>query len=387
MCLTSMMPSGIVRLVGGDVARVALPTRTLGSCGIIAPALGIGCWAIGGPDVNLGLPMGWDSGADKTAALAGLFTAWECGARLYDTADVYGHGRSERLLGRLVAQVPREEILLVSKVGYFAGTAEHGFHPGHVRRQLEQSLENLGTDRLDIYFLHHSDFGPDDRWLPAIADAMDGFRERGLIRAVGMRGPHRFALERLNSEPAERHDKITRFRAVFERIRPDVLAVRDNLLTPTVRSEEIYTFAARHRVGVLVNKPLAQGLLTGTYDAQHPRRFGPGDHRSRKRWFTSEAVAVVASGLDRLRELVPPGPEQLIRLALWACLEPYEQAIVLVGFTSPAQVRTNLGCLGEPPPKHVLAEARAIMAGVQQRLDAAGEVFLDERTDAVKPAR
>jgi methylglyoxal reductase len=76
----------------------------------------------------------------------------------------------------------------------------------------------------------------------------------------------------------------------------------------------------------------------------------------------------------------------LIRLALWACLEPYEHAIVLVGFTSPAQVRTNLSCLGEPPPKHVLAEARAIMAGVQQRLDAAGEVFLDERTDAVKQA-
>jgi hypothetical protein len=83
---------------------------------------------------------------------------------LFDTADVYGHGRSERLVGRLVgrlvAQVPRAELVLVSKVGYFTGTAAHGFAPGHMRRQLEQTLENLRTDRLDVYFLHHSQFGP-----------------------------------------------------------------------------------------------------------------------------------------------------------------------------------------------------------------------------------
>jgi methylglyoxal reductase len=95
-----------------------LPQRTLGRSGITVPAIGIGCWAIGGPDCNLGMPMGWASGAGETAAISGLETAWELGARLYDTADVYGHGRSERRLGSLVRQVPREQIVLTSKVGY-----------------------------------------------------------------------------------------------------------------------------------------------------------------------------------------------------------------------------------------------------------------------------
>ncbi len=67
--------------------------------------MGIGCWAIGGPDVNLGLPMGWGP-IDEGAALAGLERAYELGTSLFDTADVYGHGRSERLLGQLVKQVP-----------------------------------------------------------------------------------------------------------------------------------------------------------------------------------------------------------------------------------------------------------------------------------------
>lgn len=73
---------------------------------LAAEAARIGCWAIGGPDDNLGMPMGWSTGANEAQSLASLETAWRCGARLYDTADVYGHGRSERLLGRLVAQIP-----------------------------------------------------------------------------------------------------------------------------------------------------------------------------------------------------------------------------------------------------------------------------------------
>ncbi|MCG5214687.1 aldo/keto reductase [Streptosporangium soli] len=153
-----------------------LANRTLGRTGITVPALGVGCWAIGGPDHNLGMPMGWSTGADERAAIAGLETAWELGARLYDTADVYGHGLSERRLGHLIAQVPREQVVLSSKVGYFAGTAAHGFDPAHMRRQLGQTLDNLGTSHLEIYGLHHHDFGEDDRWLDPAIEAMHALR-------------------------------------------------------------------------------------------------------------------------------------------------------------------------------------------------------------------
>ncbi|WP_081915918.1 aldo/keto reductase [Saccharothrix sp. NRRL B-16314] len=356
-----------------DSSRPSIPLRRLGATGITVPAVGIGCWAIGGPDDNLGMPMGWSTGADEGQSIAGLETAWQHGARLYDTADVYGHGRSERLLGRLVTQVPRNEIVLASKVGYFAGTAEHGFEPRHMRRQLEQSLDNLQTDHLDIYAFHHPDFGADDRWLHPSVDAMRTFREQGLIKAIGMRGPHRFALDRLTTPPDQRGDKIARFRALFDKIEPDVLAVRDNLLTPSNRSEGVFSFADEYNVGVLISKPLGQGLLTGTYSADVQRAFGAGDHRLRKRWFRPDAVATINAGLDRLRAIVGPRTEDLIRVALWACLDRSPNAAVLVGFTNAEQVATNLEALSSRPHPAEIAAARNIMAEVQASLDAAEE--------------
>lgn len=350
--------------------HTSLPMRRLGATGISVPAIGVGCWAIGGPDDNLGMPMGWSTGADKKNSMAGLETAWQHGARLYDTADIYGHGRSERLLGRLVEQVPRDEIVLASKVGYFAGTAEHGFEPRHMRRQLEQSLDNLRTDHLDIYAFHHPDFGTDDRWLVPALDAMHAFRDEGLIKAIGMRGPHRFALDRLTTPPDQRGDKIARFRALFEIVQPDILAIRDNLLTPPNRSEGVFSFADDHNVGILISKPLGQGLLTGTYRTDVQRTFGAGDHRLRKRWFRTDAIEIINAGLDRVRALVGPHPEDLIRVALWGCLDRSPHAIALVGFTTPSQVTMNLGSLGTRPDVTVVTEAREIMTDVQARLDA-----------------
>ena len=171
------------------------PQRTLAG-GISVYPVGTGCWAIGGPDCNLGLPMGWST-ADDTAALQGLETAWQSGANLFDTADIYGHGHSERLLGHLVSQVPREALVLSSKTGYFSGTAAHPYLPSAMRRQLETTLENLQTSCLDIYFLHNAEFGTDDQYLDGAVEQMRAFQEQGLIRAIGMRGPHRFATDRL----------------------------------------------------------------------------------------------------------------------------------------------------------------------------------------------
>lgn len=157
-----------------------------------------------------------------------------------------------------------------------------------------------------------------------------------------------------------------------------MLAVRDNLLTPYARSSGIFAFAEEHGCGVLVNKPLAQGLLTGSYDPTAPRSFGKGDHRSRKRWFTSEALAVLNEGLDEVRRHVGPATSDLVRIALWSCLQRSQNIAVLVGFSNPTQVETNLTCLDPPPSAEVLVIAREIMSRTQGRLDAAGEVFVDE---------
>jgi methylglyoxal reductase len=354
-----------------------LAPRRLGTSGIEVFPLGVGCWAIGGPDFNLGLPMGWST-ADDAAAERGLARAYELGARLFDTADVYGHGHSERLLGRLVRTVPRTEIVLASKVGYFAGTAANAYEPLHMRHQLEQTLANLGSDYLDVYLLHNAAFGPGDAYLPGAIEQMRAFREQGLVRAIGMRGPHRFALDRVTVAKRHRTDKDRRFRELFEAIRPDVLAIRYNLLSP---EGDMFEWAARHGTGILINKPLSQGLLTGKHGPDHPPQFGDGDHRRRKRWFTAPALALLQEGLQPLRERFGDRPADLVRVALRYCLQRADDAAVLVGFTTPEQIETNLNCLGDPLSDEDVAFVRAAMSRLRERLDASGEVFLDERTE------
>lgn len=354
-------PGGRITLPGG--ARVG--------------RLGIGCWPIGGPADNLGMPMGWSTATDRQARL-GLERAFELGANLFDTADVYGLGHSERLLGGLLATVPRDQVAVASKVGYFTGTAASAYAPGHMRRQLEQTLENLGTSYLDVYALHNGNFGPDDRDLPAAVEAMRSFRKEGLIRAVGMRGPHRYAPERLQAVPGEREDKQQRFRRQFELVRPQILAVRDNLLTPQSSTGGIRAFAAEQGLTVLVNKPLGQGLLTGKHSPLRPPLFGAGDHRQRKAWFTAPALAVLDEHLGPVRERFGPERADLVRGALHYLLHRWPGAAVLVGFTTVAQIEENLARPHRALSAEDLHALAAAGAGAQQALDALGEVFTDE---------
>lgn len=362
-------------------AATRYPQRTLAG-GLAVYPVGTGCWAIGGPGHNLGLPMGWST-ADDTAALHGLETAWQLGANLFDTADVYGHGHSERLLGRLVGQVPRETLVLSSKTGYFAGTAAHPYLPSAMRRQLETTLENLQTSHLDIYFLHNAEFGPDDQYLNDAITQMRTFQEQGLIKAIGMRGPHRFATDRLAIGKQQREDKYARFRHLFSIIRPGYLAVRFNALTPPPPpgQDDIFDFAAAHGASVLINKPLAQGLLTGKHDPARPPKFGPGDHRLRKSWFTPHALQIIQDGLKPLHDQFGPSPADLAPVMIGYCLARSAAAAVLTGFTTPRQVTQNLAMPASPLTSDDLNFIRETAGRIQQQLDQAGEVFLDEASE------
>lgn len=357
----------------------SLPRRTL-ACGLSVHPLGIGAWALGGLGHNLGLPMGWST-ADDTASRRGLEAAYSLGANLIDTADVYGHGHSERIIGGFVATVERDTLVLSSKVGYHRGTARHAYLPSAMRRQLETTLENLHTDRLDIYFFHNADFGPQDRYLDEAVAQMRNFQRQGLVTAVGMRGPHRYATERLTVAKGQRDDKYARFTYLAQKIRPDYLAARFNALTPPAAAgrPDVFALAASLDASVLINKPLAQGLLTGKYDPGHPPVFASGDHRLRKAWFTPDALKIIQDGLTPLRQRFGDTTAALTRLALQYCLQQADNAAVLVGFTRPEQITENLTSVGIPLTADELGFVRDILSRLQQRLDAHSEVFLDEK--------
>jgi len=355
----------------------ALRRRSLCNRFQVCP-IGIGCWAIGGPAHNLGLPIGWST-ADDAAALEGLGIAFQLGANLFDTADVYGLGHSERLLGQFLAKVPRSEVVLSSKVGYFSGTSVHPYAPAHMRRQLETTLENLGTPYLDLYAFHNANFGPDDKYLePAIAE-LRNFQQEGLVGAIGMRGPHRFALDRGLKPTAFSIDKHQRFLELFDQIQPDYIALRFNALTPIPRvgTRTLFSYVADHGVDVLLTKPLCQGLLTGKYRPETPPEFTHGDHRLNKSWFSGQALELIMDGLAPLRDRFGATQQGLVRAALNYCVQQADNVVALVGFTTPEQVRQNLEAVREPLEADDIRLICDVGAQLRERLDARGQFFTD----------
>src|SRR5689334_4948433 len=122
--------------------------------------LGFGTWAMGGPMTAFGKPVGWGP-TDDAESLKALQRAFDLGVRLIDTADVYGCGHSETLVGQAFASV-RDEVVIATKWGnvFDPATRELTGYDGsveHLRRAVEGSLRRLGTDRIDLYQLHNGD--------------------------------------------------------------------------------------------------------------------------------------------------------------------------------------------------------------------------------------
>lgn len=332
-------------------------------------AIGAGCWTIGGLATNQGIPIGW-SGVDEDEAFAALVHAHDLGVTLYDTADVYGLGRSERLIGRFLKRVTRERLVVSSKVGYFAGTAAHPYAAGQVRRQFLTTLDNLGTDYLDLYFLHSSDFGPGDCYLDQALDTFQRLRQQGMIRAVGMRAPHEFAEEWAAQSGHPKAAQAARFLTLFDRIRPDVLTARHNLLSPlyTPAETDIFTFAARHGTGVIIKQALGQGLLTGPHASATPRRFPPGDHRATDPTFTAPFLTAVNTVLDTLGGRFGTTPADRVRIALQYVLHADQHAPALVGFRNTGQINSNITGLGDPLTTEEIGEIRAALSPLREML-------------------
>jgi aryl-alcohol dehydrogenase-like predicted oxidoreductase len=134
--------------------------RVLGRSGIEVSAIGFGCWAIGGPVTMDGKPDGWGD-ADDDESAAALRRALELGVTFFDTADVYGAGHSERVLGRALAG-HRNEVVIATKFGYTFDAGQRAItgedaSPDYIRRACRASLRRLGTDRIDLYHLHLGD--------------------------------------------------------------------------------------------------------------------------------------------------------------------------------------------------------------------------------------
>ncbi len=292
-------------------------SRTLGRTGRTVSEIGFGAWQIGA-----------DWGAvEEDAALATLHAAADAGVTFFDTADVYGDGRSERLVGRLLRERPDDGLTVATKMGRRLDQTVENYSPEHFRAWNDRSRENLGVETLDLVQLHCP---PTDLYYhPEVFADLDEMVREGRIAAYGV-----------SVERVEEALKAIEY--------PGVATVQ--IIANPLRQRPTGLFfdeARRRGVGIIVRVPLASGLLSGKYTRE--TTFGADDHRQYNRHgeafdvgetFAGVPFEVGLDAVEELRPLVPPGAT-LAQLALRWILMHDAVSTVIPGARSVEQVQGN----------------------------------------------
>ena len=222
--------------------------RKLGRSGVEVSALGMGCWAIGGPHSRGGSPVGWGQVNDAESTRA-LRTAFDLGCTFYDTADVYGCGHSENILREALGD-KRDEIVIATKAGYTyveetrEAPGESG-DPDYIRRCCDESLRRLGTDYIDLYQFHLGGY-PLEKSADVLA-VFDALVDAGKVRSIGWS----------TDDPA---------RAELFAQSPRCVAIQQgfNLFGG---NEVTLAVCEKFDLASILRGPLGMGMLTGKFDA------------------------------------------------------------------------------------------------------------------------
>ena len=299
--------------------------HTLGKTGYQVSAIGFGAWPIGG---------GWGT-VDDAASLRALHAAADAGTTLFDTADVYGDGRSEQLIGRLLRERSGEQLVVATKMGRSVPQLVANYTPEAFRGWVDRSRRNLGVDRLDLVQLHCP---PTDLYYrPDLFEALDDLVASGAIAHYGV------SVERVEEGlKALEYPGVASVQIIFNMLR----------LRP---AERFLGEAARRDVGVLARVPLASGLLTGKFSREST--FDPDDHRAYNRHGEEFDVGETFSGVDyetglevveELRLLVPEGAT-LAQFALRWILMFEGVTAAIPGAKTPEQAVANAAAADLPP--------------------------------------
>ncbi len=302
--------------------------RVLGQSGLGVSEIGFGCWAIGGPVTLDGRPDGWGPVNDDES-VAAIRRALELGITFFDTADVYGAGHSEQVLGRALAG-QRDEVVIATKFGYTfdigqqAITGENA-SPRYIHQACRASLRRLDTDRIDLYQLHLGSLLLAQA--QEVASVLDELLADGLIRSYGWSTD--------DPQRAAGFAKDTRCAAIQHELNaladtPDMLSVCDT-----------YGLASINR------GPLAMGLLTGKYTTTS--QVPADDVRAAQPWvgyFTGGRPAPEwLARLEAIRDVLAGDGRTLAQGALCWLLARSPRTIPIPGIRTVRQAEQNAAAL------------------------------------------
>ena len=288
--------------------------------------ISLGTWAFGG---DWG-PVGEDD------AYAALNRAVELGVNFLDTADVYGDGRSERLIGRLLKDRPNDEILVATKAGRRLDPhTSEGYDHENLSAFVERSLDNLGVEALDLLQLHCP---PSETYRrDSTFEALDRLKEAGKLKNYGV------SVEKVEeARMALDYPGVATVQIIFNIFRQKP-------------AEEFFPLAEERGVGILARVPLASGLLSGKMSAD--RAFSEDDHRNfnrdgeafdRGETFSGVDFETGLEAVEELKVLVPEG-NTLAQFALrWILMHP-AVSCAIPGGKNPSQVEDNVAAVEIPP--------------------------------------
>jgi len=274
--------------------------RAIGRTTVKVSEIGFGCWTMGGPNwsTSTGQSIGW-ADVNDDEILRGIKTGLDGGVNHWDNADIYGNGRAERTLAEVFRKlgVRRDTQIIATKVGHLRGTAPYGFEPRHIRTQCEQSLRNLRTEYIDIYYFHHGTFvGPgydaagnfvqNHDYLHEAAAIMHALVKEGKVRAIG--------------QSAYSDDDFERAVPI---VKPDVLQNKANLryddfIRPGSRCQALMK---QHGCTFVAFGPLDQGILLDKFDPENPPKFDEGDYRGGRKDFNPDTLRGIRAKLAKVK--------------------------------------------------------------------------------------
>ena len=300
--------------------------RSLGETGMRVSEISLGTWAFGGE---------WGT-VSEDDAYAALNRAIDLGVNFLDTADVYGDGRSEKLIGRLLKDRPSDEIFVATKAGRRLDphTAE-GYNAENLSAFVERSLRNLGVEALDLLQLHCP---PTEAYRQdSTFEALEELQRAGKIKNHGV------SVEKVEeARMALDYPGVKTVQIIFNVFRQKP-------------AEEFFPLAEERSIGVLARVPLASGLLSGKMSAE--RAFDASDHRhfnrngeafDRGETFSGVNFETGLRAAEELKGFVPEG-HTLAQFALrWILMHP-AVSCAIPGGKNPGQVEDNVAAAAMPP--------------------------------------
>ncbi len=317
-----------------------MPYRPLGNTGIRVSEIGFGAWAIGGTADASGTPLGWGRTSDDES-LATIRRARDLGVTFFDTADSYGFGRSESLLGIVLARF-RNDIVLATKVGVVRtsdGALRKDFSKQHIFHAVDGSLKRLRTDYIDLYQAHNPTVADLSR--EEIQEAMERLQEIGKVRYWGI-------------SVSTVEDGIE----IVNRGWGHALQVLYNVLNQAP-STDLFPIARRKGYGIIARVPLASGLLTGKFRTDTV--FAADDIR--QNFLTPKRLEEAIPRVDDVRSIIGGSARSLAEGALRFVLGDDIVSTTIPGARNPRQVEINVAAAEGRLPNEVVERLRSRLGG------------------------